>query len=312
MEFWTDYLGGAMWVFDPSGIPPWRNLQTGVYTDKKPSGVNKQFTPSGPYSEQDAQLFPFADQHIPGFPSATGGRAVSPTPSSTRGTGASTTVGIDPAFRSRQLNGGGGGAPGEVPPLNPDDFYWKFDAASGDMIPARPGEKGAVFNDQWWADANKARADVASGFPTAGGRTGPTAAELAIERSKVDAQNLATFISGTIAELEIEVDSKRLSTEQALGEFNKRLDAFAEAGSQFQGIQPFTVTPGAKYLPGREPGGVGERLGRPVQEANPIQFDPFAMASQIVTESTNLEDIGAPGGDALSEAVKLARSFLGG
>ncbi len=303
MEFWTDFLGGAMWVFDPKGLPPWRNLQTGQYANSKPSSVNKQFTPSGPYTEKDAQLFPYADQHIPGFPSATGARAVSQPPS--------TEVLGPPASLFQEPTTTVPAGIGQVPELDPNDFYWKWDADISDMVPARPGEAGAVFSDKWWAEANQARADVASGFPTAGGRTGPTAAELAIQRSQVDAQNLATFISGTIAELEIEVDSKRLSTEQALGEFNKRLDAFAESGEQFVGIQPFTITPGAKFLPGRGPGDIGERIGRPILEASPIPFDPFAMANQIVSESQDLTEIGVPSGEALDEANRIARRFLG-
>jgi hypothetical protein len=179
------------------------------------------------------------------------------------------------------------------------------------MIPARKGESGAVFSNVWWSEANEARANVAGGFPGTAGPTGPTAAELAIERSKVDAQNLATFISGTIAELETEIDAKRLSTEQAIGEFNKRLDAFAEGGKQFVGIQPFTITPGSKYLPGRQPGGVGERLGRPVLEASPTVFDPFGEANRIVAESPDLTEIGVPSGAALDEANRIARQFLG-
>ncbi len=303
MEFWTDFQGGAMWVFDPGGLPPWRNLQTGAYADRKPSSVNKQFTPSGPYTSADAQLFPFADQHIPGFPSATGGRAVSGPPS---------TEVLGPPTSLAQESAPTPAGVGQVPELNPDDFYWKWDATISGMVPAKPGEPGATFSNTWWAEAKKAQADVAGGFPTGGGRTGPTAAELAIQRSQVDAQNLATFISGTIAELEVEVDSRRLSTEQAIGEFNKRLDAFSEAGSQFRGIQPYTVTPGSKYLPGREPGGVGERLGRPVLEATPIDYNPFGMANQIVSESTDLEGIGVPSGDALAEAIAIAKRFLGG
>ena len=303
MEFWTNYLGSVMWVFDAGGLPPWRNLQTGAYADQKPSGVDRKFNPSGPYSVDDAQLFPFASEHIPGFPSATGSRAVSSPPSGE-------TFGPPSSLAQASAPQGPAGI-GEVPELNPDDFYWKWDAAVGDMVPARPGEPGAKFSDTWWSQAVEARANAASPGGTSG-RTGPTAAELTIQQSQVDAQNLATFISGTIAELEIEVDSKRLSTEQALGEFNKRLDAFSEAGARFEGIQPYTVTPGSKYLPGREPGGVGERLGRPVLEATPIDYDPFGIANQLVAESTNVEDIGVPSGDALSEAVRLARSFLGG
>ena len=142
------------------------------------------------------------------------------------------------------------------------------------------------------------------------GRQGPTAAELAIQRSQVQAQNLSTFIQGTIAELSAEIDAKRLSTEQALGEFNKRLDAFSEAGDQFIGIQPFTIAPGAKFFPGRGPGGIGEQLGQPVVKASPIDFDPFQMAQDIVDQSPSLTDIGVPSGTALDEAIAIAKGFL--
>ena len=144
----------------------------------------------------------------------------------------------------------------------------------------------------------------------AGGARGPTAAELAIQRSQVQAQNLSTFIQGTIAELSAEIDAGRLKTDQALGEFNKRLDAFSEAGDQFIGIQPFTIAPGAKFFPGRGPGGIGEQLGQPVVKASPIDFDPFQMAQDIVDQSPNLTDIGVPSGTALDEAIAIAKGFL--
>ena len=108
------------------------------------------------------------------------------------------------------------------------------------------------------------------------------------------------------------MDSKGLSTEQALGEFNKRLDAFSEAGAQFKGIQPYTIPIGAEYVPGRQPGGIGEQLGIAPRKAEVIQFDPFAMANEIVNQSPNLTDIGVPEGDALAEAIAIAEGFLGG
>ena len=201
---------------------------------------------------------------------------------------------------------------GIVPPVNPDDFYVKWDPGVGDFVPVSVGTSGAQFDNIAYAAAIEARADVAGGFPGATGPSGPTAAELAIERSKVQAQNLSTFIQGTIAELTSEIDADRLSTEQALGEFNKRLDAFAEAGEQFEGIQPFTIPIGAKFAPGFQPGGIGEQLGIAPRPAEVIQFDPFAMANQIVAESPVLTDIGVPTGAALDEAIKVARGFLGG
>ncbi|KKL12054.1 hypothetical protein LCGC14_2539590 [marine sediment metagenome] len=142
------------------------------------------------------------------------------------------------------------------------------------------------------------------------GAQGPTAAELAIQRSQVHAQNLSTFIQGTIAELSAEIDAGRLKTDQALGEFNKRLDAFSEAGDQFIGIQPFTIPIGAKFAPGNQPGGIGEQLGIAPREAQTINFDPFQMAQDIVAESPSLTDIGVPSGAALDEAIAIAKGFL--
>lgn len=201
---------------------------------------------------------------------------------------------------------------GTVPELDPNDFYVKWDSAINSFVPARPGEPGAQFDDSAWAAAKEARADVAGGFPGATGPAGPTAAELAIERSKVQATNLSTFIQGTIAELTSAIDAKRLSTDQALDEFNRRLDAFAEAGTQFQGIQPYTIPIGAEYVPGFGPGEVGEELGITPERAEVIQYDPFGMAAEIVAETPVLTDIGVPSGDALSRAIEVARGFVGG
>ncbi len=145
-----------------------------------------------------------------------------------------------------------------------------------------------------------------------GGRTGPTAAELAIQRSQVQAQNLSTFIQATISQLSNDIDAGRLEMDQALNEFNKKLDAFAEAGKQFQGIQPYTIPIGAEYIPGFGPGEIGEHLGIAPEKVIPIQFDPFGMATEIVNQSPDLTDIGVPSGDALAEAIEIAQGFLGG
>lgn len=143
-----------------------------------------------------------------------------------------------------------------------------------------------------------------------GGAGGPTAAELAISRSQVQAQNLSTFVDSTVAKLQLEIDAGRLETEQALGEFNRRLDAFAEAGAQFRDIQQFTIPIGAEYAPGFGPGEIGERLGIEPTKSEVIMFDPFAMANEIVESTPNLVDIGVPTGDELEEAVDIAEGFL--
>jgi len=170
--------------------------------------------------------------------------------------------------------------------------------------------QGFALAPKWLQDQVLGIGDSGATGPS--GATEPTAAELAIQRSQVQAQNLSTFISGTIAELDGQIAAGQLETEQALGEFNRRLDAFSEAGRQFEGLQPFTISPGSQFLPGREPGGIGEQIGRPVLEANPVFRDPFTEAADIVAGTPVLTDIGVPSGDALSEAVQLAQDFLGG
>ena len=203
-------------------------------------------------------------------------------------------------------------APGVVPELDPNDFYVKWDSEIGGFVPVPFGTPGAQFDNSAWAAANEARADVAGGFPGAAGPSGPTAAELEIARSQIQATNLSTFIQGTIAELTAEIDAGRLETEQALGEFNKRLDAFAEAGRQFIDIQPSTIPIGAEFAPGFGPGEIGEQLGIAPRRAQTVQFDPFGEAADIVSQTPVLTDIGVPSGDALAEAVQIAEGFLGG
>ena len=196
--------------------------------------------------------------------------------------------------------------------LGGDGFVYQPVVEQRPNIGAGPGEP--PFTDQvvGFELAPKWLQEEVLGLGGGPGTSGPTAAELAIQRSQVQAQNLSTFIQGTIAELSAEIDAGRLKTDQALGEFNKRLDAFSEAGDQFIDIQPFTIPIGAKFAPGNQPGGIGEQLGIAPREAQTINFDPFQMASDIVAESPNLTDIGVPSGAALDEAIAIARGFVGG
>lgn len=197
---------------------------------------------------------------------------------------------------------------GTVPALNPDDF-WVSVNEYGDTVPARPGDPGAVFDFEGWATANERMRDLAEGA-SGGGARGPTAAELAIQRAQIQAQNLSTFIDATINQLSAEIEAGRLKTEQAVAEFNRRLDAFSEAGQQFTGLQPFTIPQGVEFVPGFEQDGLATRLGLEPRRASPIMIDPFQMAADIVAGTPNITDIGVPSTDLLEEAVEVARGFI--
>ena len=264
--------------------------------------------------------------------SGPGRPAPTPTPRPTRTPSQISNIGLDPTFRNylanRPTTGGGGGdglvipvpSPdprrGQVPEVNPDNFWTKRDndpqsQTYGDLIPAEPNEAGAWFDWDGFFNAKSLVRDFAEGDGDGGrGRTGPTAEELAIERSRVQAINLATYLDGVIESISQDIDARRLSTDQALSEFNRRLDAFTEAGKQFQGLQEFTVPRGSEFIPGFEPGGLAAKLGLQPQESNPVFIDPFAMAADIVHETPVLTDIGAPSADPIEDAVALVRSFI--
>ena len=142
------------------------------------------------------------------------------------------------------------------------------------------------------------------------GATGPSAAELAIERSKVQATNLASFLDATIAGISADIDARRLTSEQAIGEFNRRLDAFEAAGTEFRGIQPYTIPQGAEYIPGFGPEGPATRVGLQPVKASPTMYDPFGMAADIVATTPNIAAIGAPSTSALQQAIEMARRFI--
>ena len=198
--------------------------------------------------------------------------------------------------------------PGQPVVPNPDDYYVRVDEF-GNKVPAGRGESGAYFNTYAYnADLADYR-DLVEGR-TGGGATGPTAAELAIDRSRVQSQNLATYLDGVIGQIQSDIDARRLTTEQAVGEFNRRLDAFSESGRQFQGIQPYTIPRGAEYIPGFGPGGPATKVGLEPVRASPIEYDPFGMANQIVAETPNIANIGVPSTDPLQQAIDMLKGYL--
>lgn len=201
--------------------------------------------------------------------------------------------------------GGGGAAPRVQFPSERE-----LQAAQAEELRGRPGEailergfeRGeAVLGREFEAE----EAVLERGF-----QREESAADRAVQRSQIEAQNLSTFIDSTINQLSAEIDAGRLKTEQAIGEFNRRMDAFSEAGSQFERLQPFTIPRGVDFIPGFEPKGIATRLGLETQRATPALIDPFQMAADIVAGTPNIADIGVPETGLLDEAVQIARGFL--
>lgn len=136
--------------------------------------------------------------------------------------------------------------------------------------------------------------------------------ELEIAREELKGTNIASHLDAMVAEMTAEIDARRLTTEQAIEEFNKRLDALSEAGTQYEGMFQYSVAPGTTHTPGYAPGGLGEKLGYAPRPMTPIHFDPFATAVELIEGSPDFTEIGAPSMPPdWDEALAIAASFAG-
>ena len=206
--------------------------------------------------------------------------------------------------------------PGQIVAPDPA-LYWTKPATYPDGSPmpgaapvrAEAGEPRAWFDQVGYDDAVD-RWQVLSGTEPGGpggqGPRGPTPEQLAIERSKVATANMANYIDAAARGLGAEIDARRLTTEQAIGEFNRQLDAMTEARTGFLGAQQWTVPEGAKTIHGDIRGALGMEEWIP----DPIEYDPFDIALGIVEGTPELTSIGVPDMDALDRALELAEQFL--
>ncbi len=220
------------------------------------------------------------------------------------------------------VDGGGGPEPGAPAtwPTEPGQItapdpnhYWSKPGPFAGAPPekAEPNEPGSWFEGEAYDEA-VARYQQLSGTEPggAGGPRGPTAEQLAIERSKIATANMANYIDSVTRGLSVEIDAKRLSTEQAMHEFNRQLDAMTEARTGFLGAQQYTIPKGVEYVPGFEPEGLATQLGLQPWEASPIEYDPFGMALEIIQGTPEITGIGSPDTDAVQQAIELAKQFL--
>jgi hypothetical protein len=192
---------------------------------------------------------------------------------------------------------GSGVAPGALVPPEWDN-YW-FDSV-GRNVPV--GTPGATHRYDLYISDLETYRDLTEGPGARGGDTGVSASIAA------QAQNLGTYVSAAIASVQTDIDAKRLSTEQAMNEFNRRLDAMAEAGAQFTNLQQYTVPRGSAGQPLH--GALRESLGLDPWISDPIQYDPFAEAQAIVDATPDLTEIGTGDTSPIEEALDVARSFV--
>ncbi len=219
--------------------------------------------------------------------------------------------------------GGGGGAggdggatgptyptvAGEVVAPDPNNYWSKPGAFSGaEPVKASPGEAGAWFEQAAYDDAVARYQQLTGTEPGGGpgGARGSTPEELAIERSRVATSNMANYIDAAARGLAQEIDAKRLTTEQAIGEFNRQLDAMTEARTGFLGAQQYTIPQGATEI---HPD-IRRDLGMEPWIPDPIEYDPFGMALELVRSTPEITGIGVPETDAVQRALELAAEFL--
>ncbi len=202
-------------------------------------------------------------------------------------------------------------APGQVVPPDPNNYWSKPGGFSGaPPVKADPNETGAWFEQAAYDEAVSRWQSLTETDDGGAGPRGPTPEQLAIERSKVATANLANYIDAAARGLALEIDAKRLTTEQAIAEFNRQLDAMTEARTGFLGAQQYTIPEGSEYVPGFEPEGLATQLGLQPWEASPVEYDPFGMALELVRNTPEIAGIGAPDTDAVQRALDLAGEFL--
>jgi len=128
-----------------------------------------------------------------------------------------------------------------------------------------------------------------------------------------DSTNLANYVDAIVTSLGADIEARRLTSEQATAEFNRRLDAANFGVSAFSAVMPYTIPPGSEYIPGFEPDSVAVReLGMKPVEATPWEYNPFEMAERLVTGTPSPMTAGTPTGTSAGEIFNLALGLVQG
>lgn len=130
-----------------------------------------------------------------------------------------------------------------------------------------------------------------------------------LEKQVNQRENLATYIDSLVKSIGADVESKSLSMNQAVLEFDRQMKAMEQATTSWENAMQWSIPPGAEYVPGYEPGGIATQLGMEPWKASPVGYNPFEMAQQVLASTPAITSIGAPDmGNLFAQALALVQS----
>ena len=129
-------------------------------------------------------------------------------------------------------------------------------------------------------------------------------------------QSLIDYINTVISTVTTDIAARGLQVSEASAEFARHMDAFAEAGQQYEDMFKWSIPEGVEYVPGFEPEGFATSLGMQSWKATPTHFDPFQMAQDILNKTPSPAAIGAPqvpetDWSGYQDAYNQLKGFLG-
>jgi hypothetical protein len=121
-----------------------------------------------------------------------------------------------------------------------------------------------------------------------------------------------SWIEAVSNELSADVESRRLSLDQATQEFSRRLDALEYGTNTVRDLAPYTIPrTGTGALFGFGPGEIGSRLGLAAPSPSYSFPDPLGLAEGLVRSTPALTSFGTTDLSALSQANRILQEALG-
>lgn len=122
-----------------------------------------------------------------------------------------------------------------------------------------------------------------------------------------EASNMVDYLEAIAKGIELDLLAGNLELDQAAEEFDRRLEAFAEAGNQMAAMWQWTVPKGSEGKPLHAD--IRGGLGMQPWISAPEEFDPYGAAQGIVEDMPPMSPV--PSTDPYDEAVQAAEGLLG-